>query len=133
MAYLPSAPPPTAREYDDRGIPGRAQSSTSRFGPFDDNRDDSYSLNDDIYSLASLLSCLVKAAACSWQCGVGPTTTPTPAPRLEHASNSGSVNHVALRDQFGTTRDLRKRVTAIYWGSKWLTGHTVRIQFTGCR
>ena len=30
VVCLPSAPPPTAREYDDRGIPGRAQSSTNR-------------------------------------------------------------------------------------------------------
>src|ERR1700741_2536783 len=37
VACLPSAPPPTARECEDRGIPGRAQSSTSRFGPFDDS------------------------------------------------------------------------------------------------
>ena len=35
----------------------------------DDNRDDSYSLSVDIYSLNVVLSCLVRAPACSWQCG----------------------------------------------------------------
>ena len=62
----------------------------------DDNRDDSYCLNDGIYSLNSLLSCLVRDSARSWQCG-GRWTVPSPGLKLCSTVVGGCRGHAAMR------------------------------------